>query len=132
MVSARAPAPPVLLVAIHTSAKRVGIGASAKSTSEVKPGKSPVRVSTWHQRIHHPLSVAKSTVDFTTFCVLRSLKSQGRKRELVIAKSHSYILGTADITSVLQRAKSRLRSPNMASTRSKSCPPSRSDLVNMP
>jgi hypothetical protein len=30
---------------IHTSAKWVGIGATAKSTSEFKPGKSPVRVS---------------------------------------------------------------------------------------
>jgi len=30
---------------IHTSAKWVGIGATAKSISEFKPGKSPVRVS---------------------------------------------------------------------------------------
>jgi hypothetical protein len=30
---------------IHTSAKWVGIGATAKSTSESKPGKSPVRLS---------------------------------------------------------------------------------------
>ena len=80
---------------IHTSAKWVGIGASAKSTSEFKPGKSPVRVNTGVNEFIVRSPFASSTVDFTTLYVLRSLTSKGSKRELVIAKSHAYILGTA-------------------------------------
>jgi hypothetical protein len=33
------------------------------------------------------------------FYVLRSLATKGNKRELVIAKSHSYIFGPVDMTS---------------------------------
>src|SRR6266699_5730349 len=56
---------------IHTSAKWVGIGATAKSISEFKPGKSPVRVSSGVNEfiVHSPF--ANSTVDLRTFYVLR-------------------------------------------------------------
>ena len=85
---------------IHTSAKWIGIGATAKSTSEFKPGKSPVRLSggTIEFVVRSPF--ARSSVDFTAFYVLRSLTSKGSKRELVIAKAHAYI-GAAGSTSNL-------------------------------
>jgi len=76
---------------VHTSAKWIGIGATAKSSSEFKPGKSPVRLKRSTTEFVVPSPFAKSTVDFTTFYVLRSLTSKGSKRELVIAKSHAYI-----------------------------------------
>ena len=76
---------------IHTSAKWIGIGATAKSSSEFKPGKSPVRLSTGSVEFVVRSPYAKSTVDFTMFYVLRSLTRKGSKRELVIAKSHAYI-----------------------------------------
>ena len=44
---------------------------------------------------------ANSTVDFRTFYVLRSLTTKSSKRELVIAKSYGYILGTVDAASNL-------------------------------
>lgn len=76
---------------IHTSAKFIGIGATAKSVSEFSPGKSPVRVtgSTIEFVVRSPL--ATSSVDFNSFYVLRSLTSKGKKRELVIARSHAYV-----------------------------------------
>ena len=85
---------------IHTSAKWVGIGATAKSTSEFKPGKSPVRLSSGSSEFVVRSPFARSSVDFTMFYVLRSLTSKGSKRELVIAKSHAYI-GAAGSTSNL-------------------------------
>jgi hypothetical protein len=44
---------------------------------------------------------AKSSADFAMFYALRSLTVKGSKRELVIAKSHAYILGPTDSTSNL-------------------------------
>ena len=86
---------------IHTSAKWVGIGATAKSASEFKPGKSPVRVSSGISEFIVRSPFAKSSVDLTIFYVLRSLTNKGNKRELIIAKSHAYILGQTDSTSNL-------------------------------
>jgi hypothetical protein len=76
---------------IHTSAKFVGIGATAKSSSEFKPGKSPVRLSSNATEfvVRSPLS--NSPVDFNSFYVLRSLSPKGNKRELLISKSHAFI-----------------------------------------
>jgi len=76
---------------IHTSAKFVGIGATAKSFSEFKPGKSPVRLSSNATEfvVRSPLS--NSPVDFNSFYVLRSLSPKGSKRELLISKSHAFI-----------------------------------------
>jgi hypothetical protein len=85
---------------LHTSAKWIGIGATAKSTSESKPGKSPVRLSSGATEFVVRSPFAKSTVDFTTFYVLRSLTGKGSKRELVIAKTHAYF-GTAGSTTNL-------------------------------
>jgi hypothetical protein len=85
---------------IHTSAKWVGIGATAKSTSEFKPGKSPVRLSSGTGEFVVRSPFARSSMDFTIFYVLRFLTSKGSKRELVIAKSHAYI-GSASSTSNL-------------------------------
>jgi hypothetical protein len=86
---------------IHTSAKWVGIGATAKSTSEFKPGKSPVRLSSGTKEFIVRSPFAKSSADFAMFYALRSLTVKASKRELVIAKSHAYILGPTDSTSNL-------------------------------
>ena len=73
------------------SAKFVGIGANAKSSAEFKPGKSPVRVVSSAAEFIVRSPLAYSNADLTAFYVLRSLTSKGSKRELVIAKAHSYI-----------------------------------------
>ena len=85
---------------IHTSAKWVGIGATAKSSSEFKPARSPVRVNSGVLEFMVRSPFAKSSVDFTSFYALRSLSVKGNKRELVIAKAHAYI-GVAGATSNL-------------------------------
>jgi len=76
---------------IHTSSKFVGIGASAKSAAEFKPGKSPVRVSSAAPEFIVRSPFPSTSVDFTTLYVLRSLTGKGAKRELVISKAHSYV-----------------------------------------
>jgi hypothetical protein len=85
---------------IHTSAKFVGIGATAKSSAEFKPGKSPVRVSRAAAEFIVRSPFASSSVDFNSFYVLRTLASKGGKRELVISKAHAYV-GTAGSSSNL-------------------------------
>src|SRR5437764_5328870 len=56
---------------IHTSAKWVGIGATAKFTSEFKPGKSPVRLSSGTKEFIVRSPFAKSSADFAMFYALR-------------------------------------------------------------
>jgi hypothetical protein len=84
---------------IHTSAKWVGIGATAKSSSQLKPAKSPVRVNNAKEFVVRS-PFANTTVDFNSFYVLRSLASKGGKRELVISKTHAY-MGVGSSTSNL-------------------------------
>src|SRR5262249_46712841 len=85
---------------IHSSAKWVGIGATAKSAAEFKPGKSPVRLPSGTHEFVVRSPFAKSSADFTMFYVLRSLARKGSRRKLIIAKSHAYI-GAAGMTSNL-------------------------------
>src|SRR5215469_5243526 len=58
---------------VHTSAKWIGIGATAKSSSEFKPGKSPVRLNSGTTEFVVRSALANSSVDFDSFYVLRSL-----------------------------------------------------------
>lgn len=76
---------------IHTSAKFVGIGATAKSSAEFKPGKSPVRLTGDGTEFLVRSPLANSSVDFSTVYVLRSLSHKGSKRELIISKSHAFV-----------------------------------------
>ena len=76
----------------------MGIGGTAKSSSEFKPGESPVRVSASAAEFVVRSPFAQSSVDFNSFYVLRSLSSKGSKRELLIAKAHAYVFGSAGST----------------------------------
>ena len=61
----------------------------------------PVRLSSDTREFIVRSPFAKSSADFAVFYALRSLTVKGNKRELVIAKSHAYILGPMDSTSDL-------------------------------
>jgi hypothetical protein len=80
-----------------------------------KPGKSPVRVSSAAPEFIVRSPFAGTSVDFTTFYVLRSLTGKGAKRELIISKAHSYGGGRAGAGNRQHSCFSRIDGPERAS-----------------
>jgi hypothetical protein len=86
---------------IHTSTKFIGVGATAKSSSEFSPGKSPVRVASDTPDFVVRSPFASTSLDFNAHYVLRRLNRKGKKRELIIFKARAYVTGTGGATSNL-------------------------------
>lgn len=75
---------------IHTSAHSVIVATSAKSTVEIKPGKSPVRLSASSLEFVVRSPLAATSGDLSRFFVLRKMEKKGSKREIVITKVQAY------------------------------------------
>jgi hypothetical protein len=68
------------------------VRASAKSSAEFKPGRSPARLTAGQLEFVVSTPLAASSADFNSMYALRSLQAKRNKRELVIAKAHGYIV----------------------------------------
>jgi hypothetical protein len=75
---------------IHTSAHSIVVATSAKSTAQIKPGKSPERLSASNLEFVVRSPLAATSSDLSRFFVLRKVEKKGGKREIVITKVRAY------------------------------------------